>query len=120
MKTNRPPCQATIQDYLRRSTLPLVSPDEAGSLPIETLALAVLITANISEDFYNAWVEEYKNTSRDDPRCTTTAETLVLASLILAQKVLHDSPYTTTTWSEIGTPATCQADKSNAEHIVKE
>lgn len=78
-------------------------------MPFETVGLATLILAKLSRDYYYQWAKLSMQATDDIllteiPVAPKNPEVIVICALMIAQKVLHDSPYTTTTWSEIGGP----------------
>ena len=80
--------------------------------------------AKISTDFYKVWRDMFSNVSLRALRNSTVGqpenpEIIVLTALMLAQKVLHDSPYTTATWSDIVTQGDIlRADLNLTERLM--
>jgi hypothetical protein len=85
-----------------------------GTLPTETIALGILILAKLSPDLYRGYKQESRFcVGRNRP------EVIALACLMIAQKVLHDAPYTTATWSSIvAEDLLSRGDLITAERLV--
>lgn len=75
-----------------------------ATLPIETVALAILIMGKLSNEIYNQLQEQLRFRSTGATAGSELPEIVVIGCLMIAQKILHDSPYTTATWSNIGRP----------------